>query len=368
MPHALRLSSAAIAALCVVVSGLEACNAQVGDGPTTAHADAAGREASQPPSSLDGGDDGAVIPDDPSASWCRFETANWVPTDGSISSNFSSLFETPAGIEIQSLYETRLLAFDQATKQFLVYRTRIDDFVLLEVAEDLRLTAGHDRAVLAEGVLACRGAACDFVVWREESGMPVAAVPVAVPDEVAATTTSANCVGGRGIVCLDDVGSWTTAFGPELLPAPVAKFVRLHEDHFLVADTNGVLYLVRSGVVVPFDAGTSEPIVDISGVAYPFSDVWAARTSSGLLVRGDLAGGHACDLHVDAVEADSLPGLLLRRGERMIFTDIGSHPAHVFAIPPGILAVGKNFCGIAMNPVAVDAHHIYAPPLECYID
>lgn len=366
MPHAFRVSSAAIAALSLLVSGL-ACSAAVEDGLATVHADAAGHDASRAPSSLDGGTDGAGLPDDPSARWCRFETANWIPTDGSLSTNFSSFFETPAGIELLSLYRTRLLAFDQTTKQFVVYRTRMESSDSFEVAEDVRLNAGYDRAVLAEGALACRAGACDLIVWREDSGVPIAAAPVAVPNEVAATTTSANCVGGRGIVCLDGA-AWTTAIGPELLPAPVAKFVRLHEDHFLVADTNGALYLVRSDVVVPFDAGTSEPFVDLSGVAYPFSDVWAARTSSGLLVRGDLSGGHACDLHVDGVEADSLPGLVLRRGERMIFTDIGSHPPDVFAIPPGTLAVGKNFCGVAMNPVAIDAHHVYAPPLQCYID
>ncbi|AKU95198.1 hypothetical protein AKJ09_01862 [Labilithrix luteola] len=369
MPQARSLSSFAIATLVagILLTGLslEACSGPAENVPTP-QTDAGGGG----PAVDANGDDGDATPvDDPLVPTCRVETANWEPTNGTTSSNFSPVFEVPAGTELRSLYRTRVLGFDQPTKQFVVYSTRMWGAEMFEVHEDVRLNPGYERAVLAEGVLACRDTACDFVVWREDTGSPVAAHPVVVPEEVAPTTTTQNCVGGRGIVCLDDAGAWTTALDPDFLPAPIAAFVRLHEDHFLVADTNGVVFLVRSGVVVPFNSGTSEPVVELSGVAYPYSDVWAARTANGRLVRGTLAGGEACDLQVDSVEAGSAPDLVLRRGDRMVFTGFGRGRGAIgYAIPPESIAVGYNLCGIALNPFTIDAHHIYAPPLACYID
>ncbi|AKU93628.1 hypothetical protein AKJ09_00292 [Labilithrix luteola] len=234
----------------------------------------------------------------------------------------------------------------------------------MSFAEALRLDAKYDRVMLGWGVVACQGSSCEMV---QDRGGVRRVVPV--PDELQASTVSKRCIGGRGIVCADPMSrdlKWAVA--PGLLAAPVSVFTQLGDDDFLVIDSNGTASLVRGGVVTPFDFGTNERIVQVSAGYYMNPQEWGARTESGRLVRGSLAGGRACDLHVADIDIGEITPIVMRDADRVMMGQMGSARCYAYGLPSGMLGVAYNTCGISLTVFAFDSRRVYAPPAGCALD
>lgn len=276
---------------------------------------------------------------------------------------FEPVFDTPEGVEIRG-EDGVLLAFDDRNEQFVVYGATVDaSNSRWNYGEWFRFDARYDRVSLGERALACQGAACELVQFRWGQSKVRR-----VPDELEATVVSKRCVGGRGVMCFDETDELAWRVRPEVLAAPISVFAQLGKWDFIVVDTNGSPSLIRSGVLVPFDVGTSERIVQLAAGNYWNPQEWAARTEAGTLVRGSLAGGVACNVKADGISINEVTPLAVRQGERLMIAWPNGSECYSYALPPGMVGADLSLCGVGENAFAFDAHRVFAPPASCAFD
>lgn len=272
---------------------------------------------------------------------------------------FSLVLEAPENVELQAAEENRLLGYDGAAEQWVVYSAETEWSTSLHVptvGELRRFETTYDRVQLSSTgvVLACAKATCDLVDSYRVKKIR------RVPDEVAARTSNLGCVGGQGITCFDETqGRWSWMAAPASFEAPVAFFLRLGAVELLAVDTNGATWLVRGNEVRPFDTGAGEPLVALASRSGVVGQQWLGRTASGRLVVGSLKGGRSCAVHVDAI------GSAFFRQKDTLVRLGADNSCWKTELPPNMSGVAFTRCGATL---AFDRHRVVSTSVMCPID
>jgi hypothetical protein len=271
---------------------------------------------------------------------------------------FSLVHETPENVELKAADDSRLLGYDSAKRQWVVYATETEwstDLHFATVGEVRRFETTYDRVQLASSgfVLACAGATCDLVDPYRMKKM------VRVPNDVAARASSFDCVGGQGIACFDETQrQWTWMASPASFEAPIAFFLRLGARDFLAVDTNGASWLVRGNEVRPFDTGAGEPLVAVASRTGGVGQHWLGRTASGRLVVGSFKGGRTCSVSVDAIGPAHFR-------QQNTLVRLWSDHCTKRELPPETNVGPFDHCGATLT---FDRHRVFSTAVMCPID
>jgi len=272
---------------------------------------------------------------------------------------FSLVLEAPEDVELQAAEESRLLGYDGAAEQWVVYSAETEwttSFHPPNVGELRRFETTYDRVQLSSTgvVLACARATCDLIDSYRVKKI------VRVPDEVAARTSNLGCVAGQGITCFDETQrQWSWMAAPASFGAPIAFFLRLGAVEFLAVDTNGATWLVRGNEVRPFDTGAGEPLVALAARSGVVGQQWLGRTASGRLVVGSLKGGRSC-----AVQVDAIGSAFFRQKDTLVRLGADNYCWRT-ELPPNMSGVAFARCGATL---AFDRHRVFSTSVMCPID
>lgn len=299
------------------------------------------------------------------------------PTLGECTPMNAMLLDAPTGIEFVGGGNERLIGVDTTTKEHVVYWV---DGVDVGFGELRRFDASYDRILVERtghhlgygyNLIACKQSHCE--AWTGYDGD----VAVPLPDELNARWTSAGCVSGNGIGCLDSDRHWTWSIEPGIVTRPIVRFLSLGDRDFIVLDDDGALLRVKGGVVQSIDPGTASDagspsrIVDLAGGTVSWQ--WIATTSDRRVLLGNVSADPNTPARTlscmagDLAWMSWLTGLAVLDGQTLRVVTAGTNTCRKLDVPFAPLGIGQT-AGDEDAYFFFDAHHLFAQRNIVYIE
>lgn len=286
---------------------------------------------------------------------------------------WSEIFHAPAGTKIVEVKNGRVLTFESATNEHVVY----------EVVQGPSSPGPQLPTLVERG----RYGSTFTSVFLSFAGLPVACTtagdctyptsngPVTRSLGFVPVSIDGTCFAGARFVCLPDL---TTSAIPQATfqdrLVTVGLLWNVADDYLLVGESGAGAKLNRANVLTPFDFGLSERLIELEviGSVYGQND-WAGRTASHKLAFGTDVDrtGVACGVEVSRVElrAESRYPFLTTYGDRAITFRVsareGEPRCESVALPSGATSASEFTCGAAKNPLAYNTTQLFGAPVRC---
>ena len=267
-----------------------------------------------------------------------------------------TLLETPEDIELREMRGLRALAFNRTTGSFVVYELAVDRDRLLPPSVT-ELGPRFDHVSLASnGLLGCSSGACVLVTPSGE--LPV---PVELGANAVTVTSSADCVGGAGLACLEGLDhGWEWIVRPDELGDPIERFTRLPDRSFIATGPGARLRRLTTGRARDIPPESTDRLVGLDRFPHVHGTIgWLGWTERGDVVVGNAIGARSCPAQVQGAAASAttmafvVEGAILETFER-------TNTCYALPLAPDVPRRGVTIetCGLASNPFAWDAHRI----------